>query len=106
MSTLRDIVRTIVEQTTSVHEEFRLFLSSMPTTNFPVLILKNSIKISIEPPKGIRANLQYSVPKLQDFFDKNGLLLNHYFILLVKRMIYLRILLLTYYIGSHNESRH
>jgi dynein heavy chain len=43
--------------TEASHKEFRLFLSSMPTDGFPVAILRNSIKVTNEPPRGIRAHL-------------------------------------------------
>jgi len=39
------------------HKDFRLFLSSMPSKGFPVSILRNSIKVTNEPPRGIRAHL-------------------------------------------------
>eukprot|EP00924_Labyrinthula_sp_SR-Ha-C_P010247 snap_masked-scaffold_23-processed-gene-1.31-mRNA-1 protein AED:0.10 eAED:0.11 QI:0/-1/0/1/-1/1/1/0/4309 len=40
-----------------IHENFRLFLTALPLAEFPVNILQNGIKITIEPPKGIRNNL-------------------------------------------------
>ena len=39
------------------HENFRLWLSSSPTDNFPISILQRAIKMTTEPPKGLRANL-------------------------------------------------
>jgi dynein heavy chain len=39
------------------HEEYRLFLTSMPTGKFPVSILQRSMKITNEPPKGLSNNL-------------------------------------------------
>lgn len=40
----------------TIHRDFRLWLTSMPTVNFPVSILENSSKITIEPPRGIRVS--------------------------------------------------
>ena len=54
----------------SHNADFRLFLTSMPCDYFPISVLQNSIKITSEPPKGIKANLLGSVSSLKDkFFD-------------------------------------
>ena len=42
------------------HKNFRLFLSSDPAKSIPVSILDRSIKITNEPPAGLKANLKRS----------------------------------------------
>jgi dynein heavy chain len=64
MSTLEKVISTIPKD--AVHPKFRLWLTSNPTPHFPITILQQSIKITFEPPKGIRANLLGTFMKMDD----------------------------------------
>ncbi|CAF1579491.1 unnamed protein product, partial [Adineta steineri] len=56
-----------------VHPQFRLWLSSSPSPQFPISILQSGIKITTEPPKGIKSNMKrlYALIDEQDFAEKS-----------------------------------
>jgi dynein heavy chain len=66
MPELEKIVLDIAELKIHAHENFRLFLTSMPCTYFPVAVLQNGIKITNEPPKGVKANMMGSLANLSE----------------------------------------
>jgi len=57
MPELEEIVYKF-EEDQEINENFRLFLTSMPATYFPVSVLQNGIKLTTEPPSGLKANLK------------------------------------------------
>jgi len=57
MPALEKKVEELQEKSSGVHNDFRLWLTSMPAEHFPVPVLQSSIKITVEPPKGLKANL-------------------------------------------------
>ncbi|KAH0794512.1 Dynein heavy chain family protein [Histomonas meleagridis] len=54
---LEHMIQKMSRKSSTYHKEFRLFLSSMPTNEFPIFILRNSIKVTSEPPSGIQSNI-------------------------------------------------
>nr|CCA18662.1 hypothetical protein ALNC14_048050 [Albugo laibachii Nc14] len=64
MSNLEAIVNDMSSALKPSDPNFRLFLTSFPVSYFPVTVLQNGIKLTNEPPKGMRANMVRSFTAL------------------------------------------
>jgi len=56
----------ILEQMHKPHKDFRLWLTTMPTTDFPMGILQRSLKVVTEPPEGLKLNIKQSYAKITE----------------------------------------
>lgn len=54
----------ILENADNVHKDFRIWLTSMPSNVFPVTILMKGIKMTYEPPRGLKNNLLRTINTL------------------------------------------
>jgi dynein heavy chain len=55
---LEAIVEQLNEQN---HQDYRIWMTSMPTAAFPVSILQTSVKMTMEPPSGLKSNLLQTI---------------------------------------------
>jgi dynein heavy chain len=54
-----------------MHRDYRLWLTAMPSDGFPVSILQNSVKMTSEPPRGVKANLNVAYLGFSDeYFER------------------------------------
>ncbi|KAK9870895.1 hypothetical protein WA026_009851 [Henosepilachna vigintioctopunctata] len=68
MPRLENLTENIEPENT--HRDFRLWLTSTPSPYFPVSILQNSSKMTVEPPSGIKANmLRAYINQASEFAD-------------------------------------
>lgn len=66
MPSLENIVINFGAEEADIHVDFRLYLTSMPADYFPVSVLQNGVKLTTEPPRGLKANLKRSYQELSE----------------------------------------
>ncbi|XP_072105024.1 dynein axonemal heavy chain 6-like isoform X2 [Mobula birostris] len=57
MPTLQAIVESLKQPGVNLDPDFRLFLSSKSDQTFPISILQDAMKVTVEPPKGLKNKL-------------------------------------------------
>jgi dynein heavy chain len=62
----------LVAETSPKNPNFRLWLSAMPTSSFPIAVLQNGIKLTNEPPKGVRSNVLRSLRTISPDLYENA----------------------------------
>ena len=60
MPTLAGILDRLRQADSDAHEDFRLWLTTLPSTDFPGSVLQAGVKVTREPPSGLRASLRDS----------------------------------------------
>ncbi|XP_068083916.1 dynein axonemal heavy chain 6 [Anabrus simplex] len=74
MVPMERLMQRLADEPEKIHADFRLFLSSMPSKAFPVSVLQNSVKVTNEPPKGLKANIKRAFLEMtEDFFEDHPL---------------------------------
>ena len=66
MSQLETYVMSFEETKMKIQDSFRLFLTSMPATYFPVPVLQNGLKSTTEPPRGVKANVKRTFAEMTE----------------------------------------
>ena len=58
MPELEKKITAFAEDVEQMDKRFRLWLTSKPDPSFPVSVLQNGVKVTTEPPRGVKANLK------------------------------------------------
>jgi len=67
------LVLSFKDNLENIHDEFRLYLTSMPADYFPASVLQNGVKLTTEPPRGVKANIARSYNEIsQSLFAECG----------------------------------
>ncbi|ESU37863.1 Dynein heavy chain [Giardia duodenalis] len=66
MPELDKIIEQLSSDPSNIHRDFRLWLTSMPSEQFPVSILQNSVKMTNEAALGMRNNVLRTYSNLND----------------------------------------
>jgi dynein heavy chain len=66
-------MENLLGQDTEIEDEFRLWLTCEPREKFPLGLLQMAIKVTNEPPKGVKAGLQRTFSTIidNDFLEKH-----------------------------------
>ena len=71
ISFLRQLEKLLGQIEKESHEDFRLWLTTEPSKQFPLGLLQKSLKVVTEPPDGIKQNMKSTLSKLdQSIFDE------------------------------------
>ena len=57
LPTLEMLCADTAEEVEATHSDYRLWLTSLPTSKFPVSVLQGGVKMTDEPPQGLRASM-------------------------------------------------
>ncbi|CAI9736985.1 dynein axonemal heavy chain 6-like [Octopus vulgaris] len=74
MPSMEETLKALTDEPEQIHDDFRLFLSSKPSKDFPISVLQNSIKVTNEPPKGIKANIRRAFGEISLAFFEDHIL--------------------------------
>jgi len=65
ISWLKDLDK-VLEEMKNPHKDFRLWLTTEPTNQFPLSILQKSFKVVTEPPDGLKLNMRSTLSKIDE----------------------------------------